>query len=230
MTDLTLSYPMNTDEYYNDSEIQRKIAFHCRYREVVIIKHVDNRDVTVRPLKIFKPEHFRFWYQRLQLNKIKFDLYISNASVKLPMLSSNLQELKNIRVELNDTWMDRVTGYDFFVDIDPLSINDEPLMTKWAWLIKQEMPQDKPTEIWLTGSGGIHIIQKGKWQPSTVRAEVERICTKHDLPLRFPIKKQDKDREETSKPFVDNSIYDWRRIRRVPYSIHSKTNRAMTKI
>ena len=39
-------------QYYKDPKIQQKIAYNCRYREVVIIKKPpERRPIVVRPLK-----------------------------------------------------------------------------------------------------------------------------------------------------------------------------------
>ena len=232
------------DQYYRDRGIQKVIAYYCRYREIVIIKHLEDRDMVLRPFKIFKPEHFRWVYNRLHLDKIKFDIYISNASVKLPILPSHPKELKEARKLLNETWMERLTGYDFFVDIDPSCLEDEPKLIAWA---KQIINKRHPMEIWATGSGGVHIIEKGQFDPEFVKNTILDICCELQLPLRHPIKTinnkrytslngkwvlipKNKEIPETKKPYIDNNIYDIRRIRRVPFSIHSKTGIPMRKI
>lgn len=232
------------ENYYRDRGIQKVLAYHCRYREVTIIKHLNDKDMALRPFKIFKPEHFRWLYDRLHLDTIEFDMYISNASVKLPPLPSHPEKLKEARQLLNETWMQRLTGYDFFVDIDPSCLEDEPKMIAWA---KQIITERHPMEIWATGSGGVHIIEKGQFNPDFVNNTVMDICCKLQLPLRNPIKtinnkkyiakngkwqpfKKDEKLPLVQKPFIDNNIYDIRRIRRVPFSIHSKTGIPMRKI
>lgn len=120
-----------------------------------------------------------------------------------------------------------MTGYDFFVDCDASTEEDEPQLIEWAHTIKKEIQSEGRVELWKTGSGGVHLIQKGRFEPDFVKEKVESICDKHGFPLRFPT---DKDEDESEKPFVDNSIYDWRRIRRVGWSIHSKTGNVMEKV
>ena len=50
--------------YYTNPKNIEKIAKFCRYREVVAIKRLRDRNVTLRPLKIFKPEHLEYWINR----------------------------------------------------------------------------------------------------------------------------------------------------------------------
>lgn len=237
--------------YYSDRFVQQKIAYHCRYREVTIIKHLEHKNVTLRPLKIFKPEHFRWLYEtRYHMQDIPFDIYISNASVKLPKLPHNTSP--ETRQRLSNIWNDIITGYDYFVDLDASKPEDEPMLIKWAniirdELIKQGQKDNYPIEIWTTGSGGIHIIHKGMFDPNYVKNSIMDIGCKHDLPLRNPVKiidgkryipengewrklKKDEQAPPVTKPFIDNGIYDLRRIRRVPHSLHSKYNKPMTKI
>gem|GEM_PF-1992794 len=237
-------------QYYKNPDIQEKIAYNCRYREVVIIKKPpERRQIAIRPLKIYKPEHFDFWFRRLHLDKTPFDIYISNASVKLPPLPNNLNQLKEMQNHLNTNWDKLITGYDIFVDIDAKTEQDEPQCITWAKKIRYQLRRGGygkkyPIEIWKTGSGGVHLILKGKFDPQYAYNIIIEICCKEKIPMRNPIKIENNKRyiaqdgewveydkktiPVVQKPFVDNSIYDWRRIRRVPYSIHSKTGRPMT--
>ena len=237
-------------QYYTDPKIQQKIAYNCRYREVVIIKKPpERRPIVVRPLKIFKPEHFDFWFRRLHLDRTEFDIYISNASVKLPPLPNNLNQLKEAQKMLIQQWEDIMTGYDLFVDIDPRTPDDEELCLSWAKKIKYLLQRGgfgkkQPIEIWKTGSGGVHLILKGRFYPELCDSIITEICCHAKLPMRRPFKTEKgkryiaqdgewvefdgKNMPIIERPFVDNTIYDSRRIRRVPYSIHSKTGRPMT--
>jgi hypothetical protein len=237
--------------YYSNPVVQAKLAYQCRFREVVIIKHLEEKNVTLRPLKIFKPEHFKWLYEnRYHLHDTFFDIYISNASVKLPKLPHNTS--KDTRDMISNIWNTIITGYDYFVDLDASKPEDEPEMIRWAKIIHDELllqghKDSYPVEIWTTGSGGVHIIHKGMFDPLFVKNNVMDIACKHGIPLRNPVKivngkrfipvdKKwvDLDKEEKipiiKKPFLDNSIYDIRRIRRVPCSIHSKTGMPMQKI
>jgi len=241
---------LNNDEYYRNRFIQKQIAYQCRYREVIIIKHLEDRDMTLRPFKIFKPEHFRWIYDRFHLDKIPFDIYISNASVKLPPLPSHPEKLKKARAFLNQNWEQLITGYDYYVDIDANNLKEEKQLIQWAYIIRKrllEQEENYSIEIWTTGSGGVHIIKKGHYNPVFVRETIMDICCEENIPLRNPVKvidgeryipenqkwrklKQDENPPIVEKPYVDNSIYDLRRIRRVPHSIHSKTGIPMKRV
>lgn len=238
------------NQYYSRPDVLKKIAYNCRYREITVIKRYDQRkDIPVRPLKIFKPEHLKYWIERLDLNKLFFDLYISNASVKLPKLPTELSKLKESRALLSQQWENMMTGYDIFCDFDASSPRDEPLTVAWAKkvryaLYKREIGIKQPVEIYKTGSGGTHLILKGKFQPSYCKELIMDICCEQDIPMMIPVKNkhgkrykpengewiemnEEEEIEENSPPVLDNSIYDLRRIRRCPFSLHSKHGKPM---
>jgi hypothetical protein len=212
---------LDKNSYYALPEIQNKIAYECRYREVIVIKRLDDRKITIRPLKIFKPEHFQWLYKFLWLEKNDFDLYISNASVKLPPLPNKMKEMENARHRLDKIWVSIMTGYDFFVDLDSSSEKDETILIEWALLIKKDVQQlGNLIDIYKTGSGGVHLILKGQFEPAYIKETLTDICNKHKIPLRS---------NTEILPYCDDLIYDLRRIRRVPWSIHSKTGKIMEK-
>jgi len=238
-------------EYYERKDVQYKISFHTRYREVIFIKHLKDKKIVIRPIKIFKPHHFKYWYNRLGLDKLFFDMYISNASVKLPLLTSKLDEMKNYREYLDKHWEELLTGYDFFVDIDA-DEKDEQKAINWAKIIREDLLSDgygktTPVTIWTTGSGGVHVVLKGRFNPFFVKEKVMNICCKHSIPMSNPVKIVNEKKfipvegewkplepgekiPAPVKPYVDVSVYDIRRIRRVPYCLHSKTGKPMLPV
>lgn len=235
-------------DYYTNPENIRKIAEHCKYREVIIIRKVEDRKITVRPIKIFKPEHLKFWIDRLDLRKTLFDLYISNASVKLPKLTSNLSKMKEDREYLNEHWEELLTGYDIFVDVDVEKPEHRMYARKWAGEIVKELKEKgyKKTQAWDT-TRGYHIFDLGKFTPEFVKNLIMDICCEKQIPMSFPIKEENGKKwyakdgvweavppnfspPPVPKPNIDTSIYDIRRIRRVAYALHSKTGRPMVRI
>jgi len=234
-------------DYYSDEANLTKIANACKYREVIVIKHLEDRNVPIRPLKVFKLEHIKFWIERLSLKKTLFDLYISNASVKLPELTSNIQQLDVHRKYLLDNWASLVTGYDIFVDVDIDDVKQRPEAEKIARDIKVALHKISPdVELWDT-TRGYHVILKGQFNPEYVKEVVQDICCYNNIPMSVPIKDKDGKRyiaknnewveltpdtkiPEIKKPNVDTSIYDARRIRRVPHSLHSKTGKPMVRL
>lgn len=240
-------------EYYSNPSNLEKIVSSTKYREVVIIKR-EPHTIVIRPIKIYKLEHFLFFYERLGLNKIKWDLYISNASVRLPSLPSDLHKLKEVREYLNVHWMEIMNAYDIFVDCDASSENDEPICIDWAKQImgalkSQGYGKTMPIEIWKTGSGGVHLILKGCFQPLFVKELIMDICCELGLPMSMPIKeinglryiaknrkwvKMELDEQIPiiERPHIDTGIWDsaGRRIRRCPFSLHSKTGKPMVRV
>lgn len=235
-------------DYYTNPDNIEKISEACRYREIVIIRMVGDNRITLRPLKIFKPEHLKFWIERLNLRKTLFDIYCSNASVRLRKLTSDLSKLKEEREYLNAHWEELLTGYDIFVDVDIDEVGQRMYAEKYARDIVKKLKEKgyKKTQLWDT-SRGYHCLDIGKFTPDFVKNLVMDICYELDIPMSMPVKEIDgvryktqdgkwvkmKPDEETPivpKANVDTSIYDYRRIRRVFYSLHSKTGKPMKRI
>jgi hypothetical protein len=234
-------------DYYSDESNLTKIANACKYREVIVIKHLEDHNVPIRPLKIFKPEHLKFWIERLSLKTTIFDLYISNASVKMPALTSDIKQLDTFRKYLTEHWAELVTGYDIFVDMDIENEDQRESAKTWSIKIEHILEQQYPNvEIWDT-TRGYHTICKGQFNPEFVKELIQDICCENGIPMSFPIKDKDGIRyiaknnqwvelkpneeiDEPKKPNCDTRIYDARRIRRVPYSLHSKTGKPMVRL
>lgn len=240
-------------EYYSDPSNLKKISYYTKYREIVIIRKEKGKDYCTRPHKIFTATHLKYWIDRFHLTETLFDLYRSNASIKLPPLPSNINKLKEIRPEINRRYdnPEYITGMDFLVDIDVNTFNEEPLAITWAKIIKNELiemgQKAHLIEIWKTGSGGVHVNIPGRFDLSYTKNTIMNICCKHDIPLRNPVKiidgkrhipdngewrlmREDEKIPVVEKLFVDNLIYDKRRVKRTPYSLHSKTGRPMERV
>lgn len=244
-------------DYYSNPENIEKIVNFCKYREVVIIKRLPEKNMALRPFKIFKPEHLEYWIRRLNLTRIKFDLYISNASIKLPPLPSDLRQLKEARAILNQKWREWlngedagfVTGFDVFADIDIEQLSHRPKAREYAMVLAGELrKKGYNPKVWDT-SRGFHVIVVGKFRPDTAYNLVSEICNSKQIPTSMSFRcnqcdklfyKKDedvcpycgsKDILPVNKPFVDLSVTgDIRRIRRCPYSLHSKTGQPMEMI
>jgi len=223
----------NSSEYYNDINIQKKIVNECKYRECCIIKkESDEKIIPIRPLKIFKVEHLQWLIKCYNLDTHSFDIYITNSCIRLPkLLPPTLGNNKINQDTVNKLWnayytgdnFDFLTQYDLFVDIDVSSPNEYNIALEWSIKLRKSLEQYFGyIETWGTGSGGIHLIKKKiTYTPWEVQLRVRRVCNTHDIP--FLIGKHD-------VAHVDAGMYQYRRIRRVPHSIHSKTGKVMERI
>lgn len=234
--------------YYLDINNLEKIANECRYREVVIIRDVEGRKVVLRPIKIFKTEHFQFWIERLKLTETLFDIYISNASVRLPKLPGDMHHLAESRIYLNEHWTELITGMDIFADIDIGEESHREKAKEYALLITMELQKKgyNDTQLWDT-TRGFHVIDKGRFKIDFVKDLIMDICCDLQIPMSMPVREKNNKRYVSrnrkwyvmkpdeltpivDKPNCDNSIYDIRRIRRTPYSLHSKTGKPMKRV
>ena len=240
-------------EYYSNKENIKKIANYCKYREIVIIRKTEKKDYCTRPLKIFKPEHLEYWIERLHLKETLFDLYRSNISIKLPLLPTRLDQLKEIRPEIDRRYnnMEYITGADYLIDIDASSPSDEEQIINWCKQIKRELvnrgQNPNHIEIWTTGSGGAHLNIPGKFDLDYVKDTTKDIACKLGIPMKNPVKiingkkyvpkdgewvkvKDEKKIKYPGKPHIDTSVWDWRRVKRVPHSLHSKYGVPMKRV
>lgn len=223
----------NVYEYYNNIDVQRKIVNECKYRECAIFKkESDDKTIPIRPLKIFKVEHLQWLIKCYNLDTHPFDIYITNSCIRLPKLLPPIHANNKInQATVNKLWNayyagetpNFLTQFDLFVDIDVSSPDEYPLALKWSKKLRTSLePKFGFIESWSTGSGGIHLIKKKiLYTPQEVQAMVEIACNEHDIP--FILGKHD-------VAHVDAGMYQYRRIRRVPYSIHSKTGKIMEKL
>jgi hypothetical protein len=142
---------------------------------------------------------------------------------------------------------DWVTGYDIFADIDVETIEQRRDARKYALFLATELKKREysSAQVWDT-SRGFHVICKGRFDPEFVKKTIMNICCEAKIPMSNPVREEDgkyflaKDgqwielpkREVHSdpKPNCDTGIWDIRRIRRVPHSLHTKTGEPMVKI
>jgi len=219
------------NQYYTMPGIAEKIAHYCRWKEVCILKHLQDKEMMIRPVKIYKKEHFLHWYNRLHLDKISFDVYHSNASIRLPILPHDLTELKNTRKLLNIEWEkfrqgnnnSFVSSNDFFCDVDVSKVEQRQQALEYAKTVFNELKKQsigKP-EIWDTG-GGYHVIIRGMFDPLFCKNLLIEICNNNDLPYAS---------NGDTKPNIDDKVTgDIRRIRRCEFGLHSKTGLPMKRI
>ena len=224
---------MEWKEYYSNLENIKKIADECKYRECCIFKkESDEKTIPIRPIKIFKIEHLQWLIKFYNLDTNPFDIYITNSCIRMPKLLPPTPVNNKINREtLNKLWNAYYIGdtpnfcsqYDMFVDIDVSSPNEFDIALAWSKQLKKSLePTFGYIETWGTGSGGIHLIKKKiPYKPPEVQLMVQKACDEHDIP--FLLGKHD-------TPHVDAGMYQYRRIRRVPWSIHSKTGKIMKKI
>jgi len=220
-------------EYYNDIYVQRKIADECRYRECCIFKkEADDKTIPIRPIKIFKAEHLQWLIKCYNLDTHPFDLYFTNSCVRLPkLLPPTLGNNKINQDIVNKLWNNYYAGdtpnfltqTDLFIDIDVSSPDEYPLALTWSKQLRQSLEITFGyIQSWTTGSGGIHLIKKKiSYTPQEVELMVQKACDEHNIP--FLLGKHD-------VAHVDAGMYQYRRIRRCPFSIHSKTGKIMEKI
>lgn len=219
------------NQYYTMPGIAEKIAFYCRWKEICILKHLPDKKMMLRPIKIITGSHFLYWYDRLHLDEISFDLYHSNASIRMPKLPSDLKKLKEARRQLNIEWEkfrqgknnNFVTSNDFFCDVDVSKAEQRPQALKYAKTVFDELKKQsigKP-EIWDTG-GGYHVIIRGIFDPLFCKNLLIEICNSNSLPFAS---------NGDLKPNIDDKVTgDIRRIRRCEFGLHSKTGKPMKRV
>ena len=235
-------------DYYTNPENIEKIANSCKYREIVIMRYVNGKKIVLRPCKVFKKEHLQYYINRLNLAETPFDIYCSCASVRMPKLPADLSKLKEMRQYLNIHWNELLTGYDIFIDVDIEKAEHRMQARAWTGILVKELQEKgyKKMQAWDT-SRGYHCQDMGRFTPDFVKQLVMNICCEKQIPMSYPVKQIGEQKyyakdgkwikvkpnftpPPVPKPNIDTSIYDWRRIFRVNYSLHSKTGKPKVRI
>lgn len=207
---------MNTLEYYNYPFIKFQIFPLCKNREV-FFKGEDNK-IHIRPLAIYSMDGVSFNVNRFFPNR-KYHFFASVAKVDFNRFGnppSDLKDLAGYRKRFHEEFENFVTGYDFVIDIDH---EDLKKAHEIAFDIKQIYDKYKlPYYLIFSGKKGFHF-----------RIDWDDIQTELS-PFEF---------KEKTKILAENiansigykfqqdidSIYDLKRVLRVPYSVHPVTNK-----
>lgn len=198
--------------------VQYQIYLNCKGREIFFKDYEGG--LHIRPMKIFSMQGIEYNLASCGFHEKPFHFYSGIAKIDWSLLRefpSSKKEWKAYREEFNQKFPEMVTGYDFVLDIDHKDI-------KQAWeianLVREVMRSTGlPFYIVFSGSKGFHFrVDWPEIEHNSTFSLASWIETAKDIAKAIA--------NEVGFKFGDDidNIYDVRRVIRVPYSIHPKTN------
>jgi len=197
---------MEYEKYYQNTEILFEMIKLMRGRETVWL----SQERCIRNLKIHNLAYLRSNMNAFNFFKRRYNLYISLAEYNnMPLFSYDPKQRAKQRAEFNRDYMDYMIGYDFFMDFDG---NPENLRSVYEEVktLKEFFDENKITySLIFSGSKGFHF-----WIPN-------KIFQNMDLDKRLYFYKDfvKKIRIIFELEHIDTTIYDYRRIHKLPYSL-----------
>ncbi len=186
-------------------------------REVVFM---NKEGLIIRSLKVNSLQGIKYYFDKYKFFENRFDIYASVAVLKnIPESSVTNEEMRDNREELKKNWKDYVLGYDFFIDIDceKYKSDDKNFKTAKEWAIKVMKYFNEKKFVSsqkFSGNKGFHFIIPYKHMKEKFK-DYKKFAEKIANELKIPF----------VKGFgIDDSTFDKRRICKVPYSLHSRTN------
>lgn len=202
----------------------------CRDREVVWLRE----NLRLRPLKIWSKEGFLYLLDKYEVFSEPVNMYISVASLDNTLMPNSVpgpQQMKDNREFLKANWAKLVRGYDFIIEVE----HDEGNLEKNFYHAKRDalrisMFYDENKFIYYTffsGSKSFYFVVPfeylvKKFGRIPVKKDFEEGRTLIYKKVAGAIAKK-LDIKFVKGEGIDSSIYDLRRIFRLPYGIHAKT-------
>lgn len=202
------------DLWYSNSVVINNMVYYMRYREGGAI----GPRIQVRNMRIRNPYHFEENKKRFGFDEYLVNYYYSLAVMKkeMPLFNFDLEKRRVESQVFDELFAQYMDGYDFAIDIDSKELGmdqaTQDMQTIHRYFLKKEVPH----QVRFSGSG-FHIVvysnclfSRGlKFDPLIAPT----MCQYLSLWLK----------EKLGCPTIDNSIYDQRRIFKLPYSLDIKT-------
>jgi hypothetical protein len=217
--------------WYARKDVQFELAKAGAYREAVAIKHVpDRKPIVIRPFQFFYDSHVRFWMERLQPWNVPIDFYQSVVTVKLGILPNTMPEMREVRETLLEEWSGRITAYNLFADIDVMDKEAGFGAARDAAVRLTDAIRELhrlPAYPVFSGTGwNVRSHRAPEGGVEACARVVREAAAAFDLPFCSG-------REARSRglPFwVDSTVYDARRIWRVPFTVNTKSRCIVTPL
>lgn len=194
------------EQYYKKRFYELQLVNHLRYRETIFL---NDKGFIIRGIKVNHHIYLESNMKHYRFCDNEYNIYNSIATFRdFPLFSwkPEIREKQYRNWTDNKLYLDRITGYDFFMDFDNKGDDKQvkqECITICEWLRKKEI-NFKPR---FSGSG-YHlksILALKHQSPQYCKKLAEKLVKLFDLKT------------------VDFSIYGWQGIIKSPYSIDCKT-------
>lgn len=199
-------------QWYNTDAVAFEMINAMKYRESVFI--ATNKKVTQRMLKInavrflyMNFDRYRFFEQECLYN-----IYNSVAHFpELPMGSFRYEEKREQQAKFNANYMEFIKGYDLFIDLDNPNFQ---LVYSSAKLLKEIFDShDVRYSVIYSGTKGLHFTVEYQNLPNELKQlSFDKLAKLFKL-FAYELKLIKKIKD------IDTSVFDLRRIKKVPYSV-----------
>jgi hypothetical protein len=203
---------MDYETYYAKGEILFEMVKLMKGREVVFL----GEDGAVRNIKAHNLGYLQSNMNAFNFFNKRYNLYISVAAYNnLPLMSYDPMQRSDQRKAFNDNFQDYLIDYDFFMDFDAKDF-DHIKDAQSDCIIIHNILKDNGIyhNIMFSGNKGFHLVVPGQYidmkidkRISCFKRLVARLCLIYNL--KTP----------------DKTVYDYRRIRKVPYSMDIKSGK-----
>ena len=214
--------------WYDKAFINYQILRFVENRESVFIERdglVDGSSSTVRPITLWSIDGVQKYYEYFDFFERPFDFYASNTLINYRGLESSPdpKKLSKLREKYKKKWYDIALGEDFVIDID----YEESFKNakRDAIDIYELLREYKVPFICLfSGNKGYHFRIRWAYTNSSEKVQQTDIKRLPKLYKELAKKIADESGANYGETGIDPSIYTERRITRVPYTLHAKTD------
>lgn len=203
--------------WYDQAVIKFELIKSLQQRELCLIEKSDHNR-SIRNLRCHSVQHLDFILHRwmkIKERKINYNFFYSLAKYKngVPFQTANYEKRDN--TEWNKKHWYEMTEYDFLLDVDAPNHETIMLAHESASMVKHLFDQWKvPYELRFTGCGFHFIIPHFYWVNT-----VSNFQPGHQYSVYAKFHKLGRWFYDNYTELVDYSIYDSRRVAKIPYSL-----------
>ncbi len=195
-------------QWYENDDILFNLLDYTKYRETIFLR----KGCVIRCIKANAVRYLNKNFARYHFFDEPYNLYSSLAIIpNMPRFSFALQEKRQQMDKFNEEFEDYVTGYDLLFDID-----NPDLRLAYSTAFKLKAVLDSyhiPYWLIFSGTKGFHFridfADFPKW------LQIKPVHELVEIFKQFAENVQN----ELNLPDLDTSIFDIRRIAKVPYSV-----------
>lgn len=211
----TLMYQKLKHAWYNNLATQYEIIKQLKNKELCLLtpKYANQQRINTRTWRCHNTQHWQTLHEGLSITKkgYPYNYYKSVATYQqgIPYQTMNLSQRNN------DAWIhnhhQEIIEYPFIIDIDSPTHEDLSFAKEATRTLTKQMHKQKQT-FTVTFSGcGFHITTPSPAPPNFDPSQNENVYQWHqDLA---------QDLKETITELIDTSIYDSRRVIKIPYTL-----------
>ena len=209
------------EQWYNLISVKFEMIKYLYKREFALIvprfiEDIEIKRRSVRTLKVHSVQHLDFNLKctDMFLKKTPYNFYYSMATFQDGIPNQNLNFAQRDNTDWNKNCYKEISGYDYLIDIDAPDFNDLQIAYESAIDLKKLFDKlNVPYELRFSGMG-FHFIIPYKYLPQNLTLNPHE----KDNLYHF-LSKLTKYLYERYSELNDMSIYDSRRVCKMPYSL-----------